>query len=150
MASVKVPARDIIIAVADSNVTTWLEVAGLNSATVNRAENEAKTETTTFDDNGNYSERPMQRGASLALAGFLYKDSVTGAGDPGQARVAALAKLVAEEGMGKVRFRHPMDTEWEVWNATFSNSGGGGGNNDMTGWGATIVRDGVETMMAVV
>lgn len=150
MPAVKIPARDIIVAVADAGGTTWLEVAGLNSATVNRAENEVKTETTEFSDGGAYSERKMQTGASLALEGFLYKDSATGAGDPGQARIKTVAGLVGEASIGQVRFRHPMDAEWEVWNATFSQGPQGGGNNDMTSWGATFVRDGQATTAAVV
>lgn len=145
----KILARDLIVEVQDDDGLTWLEVAGLTTITPNPGENEEKANTTTNDDNGAYSERVVQRGATLSLEGLKLKDKDTGAGDPGQDRIEALGAFVGEESVGKVRFRHPMDAVWKQWNATVSLGEQGGGTNDMTGWKATLTRDGNSTTVAV-
>ena len=150
MAATKVNARDIIVQVSDGQTTeTWIEVGGLNSATLNPGENEETVDTTTYASQGNYEQEIMQRGASMALEGFLLKDSTTGDLDPGQERVEALGVAIGGESVGKVRFRHPVDTEWKVWAATVSLGEQGGGNNDKTGWSATFTRSGASTTTAV-
>ncbi|MGH3323262.1 MAG: phage tail tube protein [Streptomyces sp.] len=145
----KINARDIVLQVLAADATTWVEVAGLNSVTVNPGENEETADTTTYASQGAYEQEVMQRGASLVLEGFLLKDDSTGVQDPGQARVEVVGAAVAEESVGQVRFRHPVDTLWKVWNCTVSLAEQGGGNNDKTGWGATITRSGASTTMAV-
>ncbi|WP_372663717.1 phage tail tube protein [Amycolatopsis kentuckyensis] len=149
MPTVKINARDIIIQVAETNGTTWTPIGGLNSAVPNAGENEEVVDTTTFDSAGNYEQEVIQRGATLALEGFLLKDPANGAQDPGQARVEALATQVGFASVGKIRFRHPVDTQWKVWNATFSLGEHGGGNNDKYAWVATVTRSGPSTTVAV-
>ncbi|MBA9003732.1 phage tail tube protein [Thermomonospora cellulosilytica] len=145
----KINARDIIVQVQAADGTTWIEVAGLNSVTVNPGENEETAETTTFASQGAYEQEVMQRGAQLTLEGFLLKDDATGAQDPGQLRCETLAAQVGVASLGKARFRHPVDTQWKVWNGTFSLGEQGGGNNDKTGWQCTITRSGASSTMAV-
>lgn len=149
MAQRKVNARDIVFQVESSTPDTWLEIAGLTSATLNQGENEEVAETTDFDSNGAYEEDVMQRGASWGLEGQLELDDTTGVQDPGQARVESLAALVGAASHGRVRFRHPAQTTWKVWDATFKLGEQGGGNNDKVSWAATITRSGASTTMAV-
>lgn len=149
MAQKKINARDIIVEVAASDGTTFVEVAGLNSATLNPAENEETADTTTYASQGAYEQEVMQRGATIAVEGFLLKDDSTGAQDPGQARVEVLGVAVAEDSVGKARFRHPVDTNWKVWNCTVSLAESGGANNDKSSWGATFTRSGLSTTVAV-
>lgn len=145
----KINARDLIVEVADTTGLTWLEIAGITSATVNPGENEETADTTEYASGGNYEQEIMQRGASFALEGFLVKDDTTGALDPGQARCEELAALTGYASLGKLRFRHPMDTNWKVWSATFSVGEQGGGNNDKTSWSCTCTRSGPSTTLTV-
>lgn len=147
----KINARDIIIQVSDgATVPTWLAIGGLNSVTPNPGENEESVDTTTYDSDGVYEGEVMQRGAKLELEGFLLKDHLTGAQNVGQARVEYMATQTGYDSLGAIRFRHPMDTAWKVWNgATFSLGEQGGGNNDKTPWSCTITRSGASTTVAV-
>ncbi len=146
----KVPARDLILQVSDGAASpTWLGIAALNKITVNPGEQEQAVDITTFDSAGQYEEVKLQRGASLKPEGFLHKDHLTGAQDPGQARCETLATAVGYASQGSIRFRHPADTVWKVWNtATFSLAEQGGGNNDMTSWSVSIMRSGASTTTA--
>lgn len=144
---VKIPARDITVMVETATAGTWVEVSNLTAVTPNPAENEQTADTTTNDDNGAYSQRIMQRGASITLEGYKVKNG-TGAEALGQARLEELAAGVGEGSVGKIRFAHPSDTQWKVWSCTVSGGTGGGGINDMTGWSVTCVRDGVATTAA--
>lgn len=148
MTAVKVPARSLIVQVRAADGTTYLPIGGINSWTINPSEGEETTDVTTFDSVGNVESRKMQRGASLAGEGFLIKDSVTGVQDAGQARIEVLADSLAEDSLGRIRARHPMDTLWRVWDCIFSVGEQGGGNNDMTGWSTTITRSGASTTAA--
>lgn len=147
----KINARDLIVQVSDGAASpTWLAIAGFTSATPNPSENEENVDTTTYDSDGNYEGEIMQRGASLALEGFLIKDHLTGVQDPGQARCEYLGTQTGYDSLGAIRFRHPMDTLWKVWNqATFSMGEQGGGNNDKVTWSCTITRSGASTTAAV-
>jgi len=145
MPLVKINARDIIIQVAEANGATWTAIGGLNSAVPNASENEEVVDTTSFDSKGHYEQEVIQRGATLELEGFQLKDSANGQPDSGQARVEILASQVGAESLGKIRFRHPMDTTWKVWTATFTIGEHGGGNNDKAAWAVTITRSGPST-----
>jgi hypothetical protein len=146
----KINARDVTIQVALVDGTTWVEVGGLNSATPKLAENEESVDTTTFSSQGNYEGEIMQRGASLALEGFVLKDDITGAPNPGQDRCTQLALLTGYASLGKIRFRAPVDTNWTVWNeATFSVGEQGGGNNDKISWKCDIMRSGPSVLVSV-
>lgn len=151
MAARKIPARDIIVQVSDGGGTpTWLAIGGLNSVTVNPGENEETADITTYDSAGEYEQLVMQRGASLALEGFLIKDHLTDTPDTGQARCETLGTAKAYASLGAIRFRHPASTTWKVWNtATFSLGEQGGGNNDVTSWSCTVTRSGASTTAAV-
>ncbi|MEC3977905.1 phage tail tube protein [Amycolatopsis sp. H20-H5] len=149
MVARKINARDIIIQVREADGITWSAIGGLNSATPNPSENEETVDTTTFGSQGNYEQEIMQRGASLALEGFLIKDDTTGTQDPGQARCEVVGTLTGYASLGAIRFRHPMDAAWKVWpEATFTIGEQGGGNNDKTGWKCDIMRSGPSTVVA--
>ncbi|SNR44084.1 hypothetical protein SAMN06265360_10620 [Haloechinothrix alba] len=147
MAGTKINARDIHVEVQDSD-GTWLEVDGLNSVTVNPSENEQTADTTVFESEGHYEQEVMQRGSSMSLEGFKLKDA-TGAPDPGQGRLEELATMMAAQSLGAVRFRHPDDSEWTVWDATVSIGSQGGNNNAKTSWSCTLTRSGKSTTSTV-
>jgi hypothetical protein len=144
----KVPSRDIVLQVHDG-ASTWLSIAGINSVTYNPGEDEAETDITSFDSDGQAEHRKMQRGATMAAQGMLVLDSVSGALDPGQARCEALMVLVDEASVGMIRFRHPTQTTWKQWNCTVSPGEQGGGNNDETSMGYTFKRTGPTTLVGV-
>jgi hypothetical protein len=145
---VKIPARDMIFEVRAADNVTYVAVSAVSSFLVNPGENEETADTTTYDSDGNYEERKMQRGASIKIEGFMHKDDATGAQDTGQARLETLGTLVGEASLGRVRFRHPMDTLWKVWDCTVSLAEQGGANNDETKWGCTVMRTGASTTAA--
>lgn len=141
MPGTKLNARDLIVEVEDPDTADdWTQVDGINSATVNKAENEEITDTTTFESDGDYEHEIMQRGRSLALVGFYYDDA--GERDPGQLLVETMADRKASESLGRVRMRYPSWEDWVIWTATFSEGEQGGGNNDKTSFNATIRRSG--------
>lgn len=146
----KVPARDLIVQVSDGAASpTWFGIAALKVLTLDPGAQEQSTETTTADSAGAYEELKMQRGASLKLEGFLHKDHLTGAQDPGQARVEVIGVGLAYASLGAFRFRHPADTVWRVWNtATVSLGEQGGDNNAVTSWKVTVMRSGASTTVA--
>jgi hypothetical protein len=151
MALRKVNARDLILAVEDTTPNTWIELTpqGVTGATFNPGENEETADTTTYASEGNYEQEVMQRGATCEVEGMILKDDLTGAMHPGQARVEALGALVGASSLGRIRFRHPVDTEWKIWTCTVSLGESGGENNDKTSWGATFTRSGASTTEAV-
>jgi len=151
MVAVKINARDLIVQVQAAD-TSWLGIGGLNSITPNPSESEETVDTTTFASLGEYEQEIMQRGASMALEGFMLLDNISGAQDAGQARCETLATLKAYESLGAIRFRHPLNTTtWKVWaSATFSVGEQGGGNNDKVPWKCAITRSGPSSTMVVV
>ncbi|NJP27107.1 hypothetical protein FLW53_23480 [Microbispora sp. SCL1-1] len=151
MAKRRINARDMIVEVEDDTADTWLPVENLQTITVNPGENEETVDVTDNDSEGAYEQEIMQRGASLALEGLLMKDDSTGALPPGRARVEEMAgedKLGADS-LGRIRFRHPMDTNWRIWTGTFSLGEQGGATNDKASWSATITKSGKTTTAAV-
>ncbi len=152
MALAQINARDLVIEVQVSNGTTpvWAEIGGLLTATPNPGENEETSDNTTFESQGHYEQEVMQRGATLSLEGRQLKDDTTGEPDPGQARCEELGAAVGRASLGKIRFRHPVDTEWKVWTCTATLGEQGGGHNDKSAWGVTFTRSGASTTEAVV
>ncbi|GAA0969731.1 hypothetical protein GCM10009555_017380 [Acrocarpospora macrocephala] len=144
MSQVKINARDIIVEVESATPDTFLRVENLANVVINKSENEETVDTTDYDSQGVYEQEVMQRGASMELEGMAKKDRLTGSLQPGRARVEEMAgeDKVGYDSLGRVRFRHPMDTEWKIWNCTFSLGEQGGGSNDKTSWGATITKSG--------
>lgn len=137
----KLNARDLIAEVRDvDDPETWVEIDGITTATINRAENEEVQDTTTYGSDGEYEQEIMQRGGSLSLEGFLYDDE--GEPDPGQGICSEMATRKAEESLGEIRMRYPSWTEWIEWTATFSEGELGGGPNAKTSWNQTITRSG--------
>jgi hypothetical protein len=151
MAQRKINARDIIVEVESETPDTFLRIENLASVTVNPGENEETVDTTDYDSGGVYEGEVMQRGASMELEGQMKKDTTTGDMQPGRARVEAMAgeTKVGYDSLGRIRFRHPMDTDWKVWTCTFTLAEQGGGANDKTSWGATITKSGPTTLAAV-
>jgi hypothetical protein len=152
MTAVKIPARDIILEVETTVADTFVAIENLASVTVNRADNEETADITDFDSQGAYEQWIMQRGASLALAGQELKDDTTGVLQPGRARIEDLAgeTALASESHGRIRFRHPMETNWKIWTATFSVGESGGATNDASAWAATITKSGLSSTAVVV
>ncbi|MFB7617828.1 phage tail tube protein [Kitasatospora sp. NPDC056181] len=150
MATRPIDARDWIVEVEDSVSGTWLPIRGLNSLTINIAENRETAEITDFDSNGRYEQDTMQNGASLAVEGFYEQDPATGARDPGQAYVDMWADRLSVDSHNRLRYRHETQTAaWAVWDATVEPGEVGGGNNDKSSWSATFTRSGAPTTMAV-
>jgi hypothetical protein len=144
----QINARDWVFEVESATASTWVEIGGLTSFTLNPGENEEVAETATFQSGGQYEEQKMQRGATLELEGrYIVTTSPTR--DPGQLRVDALGALVGDESVGQVRFRHTSETNWTVWPATVTPGEVGGETNEKTGWAATFTRSGAATVAAV-
>lgn len=149
MTEVKILARDIILQVAESDGTTWTEIGGLTAVKPNFGENEETANTTDYDSDGEYSQLVMQRGASLSMEGKILKDNVTGIQNAGQARCEVISTGKGYASRGKLRFRHPLDTAWKVWDATFSLGEQGGETNDTSAWACTATRCDASTTVAV-
>lgn len=147
----RINARDMIVEVEDETPDTWLKVERLQNIVVNPGENEEAVDVTDYDSEGSYEQEIMQRGASLTLEGLAWKDNETGALMPGRARVEEMAgeDKLGSDSLGRIRFRHPMDTEWRIWTCTFSLGEQGGATNDKTSWSATITKSGKTTTAAV-
>lgn len=143
-------ARNLIVQVAAADGSTALGIAEITSTALNLAENEELTEITSYDSEGAYEGRYMQRGASISVTAQRTYDDLTGEPDPGQARVELLATQIGEDSVGKARFRQPGADTWVVWEeALFSlGTGGGGGNNDPNVIEFTITRSGPSTTQA--
>jgi len=140
----------MILEVESSTPDTWHRLNGINSFSLNPAEGEEFADVTKFSDQGNPRRRKMQRGDSITAEGELLRDPDTGALDPGQKRVIEVNKLVGNSGLLRIRYRHPLDTTWEVWTSTVSMGEQGGGTNEMLSFSATFARDGAASSAAVV
>ncbi|WP_101788646.1 phage tail tube protein [Nonomuraea indica] len=151
MTAVKINARDIIVQIEDDTPESWLAIEHLASVTINRGENEETADTTDYDSDGAYEQDIMQRGANMALAGLELKDHLTGVLLPGRARVEEMAgeDKVGYDSHARIRFRHPMDTQWKVWDCTVSVGETGGETNAKSAWAATITKSGKTTTAAV-
>lgn len=151
MAQRQILARDLMVDVLAADGTTWVPVDDNNTnMTLNPGANSVMTDTTTAGNAGVYSQIPAQRGAQVVLTGRLTKDHITGAQDTGQARCEVLAAAVGYDGLGGIRFRHPVDTVWKVWTqATFELGEQGADVNGMTAWACTVTRCIATTTMAV-
>lgn len=144
MALQKYNARDVVFEIEDfATPNTWIEIGGVN--TFSKSHEEETADTTTFASAGQAESQKMQVGKGLQIEGMRLRDSVTGALDPGQAKVEALSERLGEESLGKVRFAHAEDDNWEVWTAHVNLGDQGGGNNDKVGWSATFTRSGAST-----
>ncbi|MGS2641679.1 phage tail tube protein [Streptosporangium sp. G12] len=143
----KINARDFVVEVESNTPDTFLAIENLANVTVNLGENEEVVDTTDYDSNGAYEQEIMQRGATLELEGMLKKDHSTGATPPGRARVEEMAgeDKVGYDSLGRIRFRHRVDTEWRIWTCTFSLGEQGGATNDKSAWSATITKSGPTT-----
>lgn len=151
MAKRRINARDMIVEVEDDTPDTFLPVENLQNIVVNLGENEEAVDVTDYDSEGVYEQEIMQRGASLTLEGLLMKDHSTGALPVGRARVEEMAGegKVGYDSLGRIRFRHPMDTTWRIWTCTFSLGEQGGATNDKSTWSATVTKSGPTTTAAV-
>ena len=151
MAVRQINARDLIIEISDGAASpTWVGIGGLTSGTITLNENEEFADTTTFDEEGYYSQEKMQVGAKIALEGKYLQDPVTGVRDVGQALVETLHDRLTYDSNHGVRFRYPGSTTWKVWSATISVGEQGGETNDKTSWSVEIVRCGPPSSAAVV
>lgn len=147
----KINARDIVVEIESAVTDTYVTIENLSSVTVNPGENEETVDTTDYESDGVYEGEIMQRGAAMELEGMLKKDHLTGALQPGRARVEEMAgeTKVGYDSLARIRFRHPMDTTWRIWTCTVTLAEQGGGVNDKTSWGATFTKSGATTTAAV-
>lgn len=146
----QINARDLIFEVSDMATTpVWTGIGALTDGGVDPSANEETTDTTTWDDEGNYSQEKMQVGASISLSGKALSDPTTGARDPGQALCHEHNDLLGPASQVNVRFRYPGATSWTAWKATISVGEESGGTNDKVGFSATITRCGPATTTAV-
>lgn len=148
----KILARDTIVQVESATPNVWLSVEGITSVTPNFGEDAEDTETTDFNSGGRPEFLPTQRGVSLGLEGQKILDSITGDDAPGQARCELLSDTLGYSGLGRLRFRQPLQTTWRLWNqALFTPAEvGSGGNNDTGSWNMTIKRSGAGATASVV
>lgn len=147
MANTKINARDWTFEINDGDELepTLIEIAGVNSMTLGRASEER--ETTDFDSDGQRESIPMQRHRTVALEGDVIEDDTTGALEPGQARLEALAALVGESGRAEFVATSPGGRTFtqQVW---VDPGDQGGGNNDGTSFSYTLVRSGATVIGA--
>ncbi|WP_228974945.1 phage tail tube protein [Streptomyces sp. DH12] len=149
MTATKYNARDVIFQIEDLGTpNTWIQIAGID--TFSKGHEEETTDTTDFGSEGQAESQKMQIGKTLQLEGKRMQDQATGALDPGQAEVEALAELLGDDSLGRIRFHAPGDTTWEIWTAHVSLGDQGGGNNDKVSWSATFTRSGASTTAAIV
>ncbi|MFE3578709.1 phage tail tube protein [Streptomyces vinaceus] len=153
MTAQKFNARDVQFQVEDFlSPGTWVSVAPGSAGseggitTFSRSREYETTDTTTFGSAGQAESQIMQLGKTIKLEGFLLKDPLTGALDPGQALIEAQTERLGTDSQCGFRFWMPGDANWEVWaKATFQIGDTGGGNNDKVGWSVTVTRSGLST-----
>lgn len=147
MSAQKYNARDCSFQIEDpASPGTWQPIGGIDTFTPGYTSK--NVDTTTFASAGESEQQIMERGKTLKLEGFRLKDPTTGALDPGQSLVEALAGQVSDASLGSIRFAAPGDTQWEVWTATAELGDQGGGNNDKAKWSVTFTRSGASTTAA--
>lgn len=146
MTATKYDSRGCEFEIESDTPGTWVAIGGLNTHTISR--NSANVDTTTYASDGDYEQQIMQRGLTLKLAGFRLVDPDTGALDPGQALVEALADKKSDASQGSIRFAGPGAVNWTVWTATAELDDEGGDNNAKESWGCTFTRSGASTTAA--
>lgn len=145
----QINARDWLFEVLAVDDITWLTIEGISKFTLKPGENEEVAQMTVFGSKGKHASQPMQRGATIEIEGRYYL-STLGVRDPGQARIDALGGAMGEDSIGRLRFRHTIQTTWVVWDMWVSLKDVGGENNDKSSWGLTATRFEAATTMAVV
>ncbi|MCA1219889.1 phage tail tube protein [Streptomyces sp. 8L] len=147
-----IDARGWIFEVQDQSATekTFLPVMGLTTFTHAPGENEETADITAFEDEGQYNQDVMQRGATLTIEGQYRIDKTTGEQDPGQAYIDQnWSARLGIDSHNTIRWRHKSQTTWAVWDATVTPGEQGGGTNDKTSWSATITKCGAATTAEV-
>jgi hypothetical protein len=139
MGKTQINNRDWIFAIK-TGASTWAEFAELTEFDLNPGENDEEADTTTFENDGEYSEEIMQRGATLGLTGMYSRDPDTGARDPGQAAADLLCTQTGAASVGTIRMRHESEEEWTIWDATCRPDSRGGETNEKTGWEVEFTR----------
>lgn len=151
MALQKILAREVVVQIETSTPNTWISIEGMTSATPNPGEGAENTDVTDFNSAGRPEAIPTARGASMAIEGFKLLDSITGDDAPGQLRCETLGDTLGYSGLGRLRFRHPLQTTWKLWTVVNTPGEiGGGGNNDAGSWNMTLLRSGAASSAAVV
>jgi hypothetical protein len=118
---------------------TFTPILGLNSLTHAASTNRA--DAGGFDSVGRAKHLVTERGDTWTLAGHALEDVATGARDPGQAAVEALAKLTGPSALKNFKMTSPGGNAI-VFSASAENSLPGGGHNDIASWGTTLEVDG--------
>lgn len=150
MPNIKLNARDLIVQVSDmAAIPVWTAVGGITESEIDYAGNEEAEDTTTYDDQGQYSQEIMQRGRAMTLSGKALVDDASGAREPGQALLNTHATATGPDSKVDIRMRYPLDTTWVVWSSTVSRKGEGGGNNAKVGFEYELTKCGAATSTAV-
>lgn len=146
MAVTKVLARDWTIEIdTDPLATTptgspvWTEIKGLNTIGFSQTKNDA--DVTTFDSGGFLEHIPASRGYEVTLEGIFLEDVSTGDRDPGQEAVEEYADMVGAEALASFQLTSPGGTIWS-FSGSVTVETPSGGNDDPTGWSATITVSG--------
>lgn len=148
MSVTKADARAVAFEIESDTPGTYVAIAPAGVTTFTKSTSYQTTDTTTYGSEGQHEEQNMELAKTLKLEGFRLLDPDTGALDPGQALVEALAEGLSDDSVGSIRFAHESETDWEVWNATAQMGDVGGGNNDKVSWSVTFTRTGASTTTA--
>jgi hypothetical protein len=146
MSAVKYNARDCVFQIYDTIGAAYVAIGGLDTFAIGRDSKD--TDLTTYASAGSKEGQVMERGKTLKLDGFRLQDQNTGALDPGQKLVEALADGLGDASLGTIRFAAPGDTTYEVWTAFAVLGDTGGGNNDKAKWSVTLTRSGASSTAA--
>lgn len=124
----------------------WTEIKSLNSWAHSPSTNQ--TDTTDFDDNGRLSHLVASRGDEFTLTGSYLEDIDTGARDPGQEAVEALAQSVGNDSTKQFQLASPGGNTLTFY-ASAECTVGGGGNDDKSAWEAKLTVSGSITRTLV-
>jgi hypothetical protein len=146
MAVTKVLARGWTLEIQNPDTLAWVVVNGLKSFGFDSEDN--KADTTTFDDDGWNSHLVASRGRKIGCEGYYLEDQVTKARDAGQVLVEDYNEVIGPDSLGYFRLTSPAGTV-RYFHASVSLGGVGGGNDDPTGWNATLTTSGAASLGTV-
>jgi hypothetical protein len=143
MAVTKFLARDLTIGIdVGGSGGSYTVIKGLDSLTHSPSSTDATT--TDFDSDGRAEHMVAERSDTWTLAGFKLEDVLTGAGDPGQEAVEALAQATGLTSLAWFEITSPGGNTIE-FQASADVTLAGGGNNDAAKWQAVIKVSGPQT-----
>lgn len=140
MAVTKFLARDLLIQIlGTTSGADWEEIKGLE--TLSHAPTSTLADTTDFDSVGRREVLMAERGDDWTLSGYRLEDVSTGARDPGQAEVEALAQRISTGSVGSFRITTPGGNLLS-FSAIAEVTLPGGSHNAPAAWGAKLTVTG--------